>query len=337
MSPAETRGAGDAETQSTTVCEKRIRAEAALWVVRLHGPYRTPELEAALRRWLAEDPAHKIAFGLATDVWNDTGCLAHARPPAERRVLGPILQAIALCLVILVVSYTAYRRVSGISTEIGEQRTVSLDDGSILQLNTNSRVLVRYDREARRVILKSGEAYFDVVKQGPKERRPFIVIAGDRKVIAMGTSFLVRRDESVDIPLTVTLIDGRVAVSSAGSANMLPPKSTANVTLVAGGQRARFHRAGPPAFDAPTADSVKGWTSGHLIFKRTPLREAVAEVNRYNQTRITVAVPDEAAKNIRVSGAFLVGDSSSFASVVADSNNMQVIPRGEDLVLALIQ
>jgi transmembrane sensor len=232
------------------------------------------------------------------------------------------------CLVILVGSYAVFCRVSGISTEIGEQRTVILADGTTLQLNTNSRVLVRYDKHVRRVILKSGEAYFNVVKSEP---RPFIVVAGDRKVIAIGTSFLVRRGERVDIPLTVTLIEGRVAVSPVGSGDVLPPKSTADVTVMTTGERARFSRSGPPAVDKPLLQTVTSWRSGRLFFKGTPLREAVAEINRYSQMQIEAAFPE--AENIRVDGSFWPGDSSSFAHSIADSNHLRLLTHENELVL----
>jgi transmembrane sensor len=234
------------------------------------------------------------------------------------------------CLVIFAVSYGVFRRVSGISTEIGEQRTVVLVDGTALQLNTNSRVLVRYDNHRRQVILKSGEAYFNVAKP---EARPFIVVAGDRKVIARGTSFLVRREESVDIPLTVTLIEGRVAVAPAGSADVLPPKSTADVTVMTPGERARFRRAGPPAMDTPTLQTVMSWRSGQLFFKGMPLRAAVAEINRYSQMQIAIAFPAEAAAKISVDGSFRAGDSSSFARAVADSNHLRLVEHDNELVL----
>lgn len=328
MSPAENQGA--------TADARRIRAEAALWVVWLHGPNRTPQLEADLRRWLAETPAHQDAFNLATSAWNISARLPYASPHTKPRALGPVFIAVAVCL-ILVVGYAVYRRASDITTKIGERRTVTLADGSIVQLNTNSCVVIRYDSGVRKVILNSGEVYVQVAKQEPKEPRPFIVTAGDRKVIATGTSFLVRRDESVDNPLTVTLVDGRVAVAPAGSENTLPAKSSADITVMSKGQRARFHRAGPPTVDTPVVDSVKAWTTGYLVFNRTPLREAVAEINRYSQIQLVVALSAKEAASISVNGSYLAGDSSSFAKAVAPPNNLNVVPRSGDLVLELKQ
>lgn len=327
MSPA-------VESQGASADVRRIRAEAALWVIRLHGPNRTPELEADLKRWLAETSAHEEAFDLATEAWNVSARLPYAGSP---RPLWPILMTAAVCLALIAVSYIVYRTLSGISTDIGEQRTVSLADGSIVQLNTNSRVWVRYNNDARQVILKYGEAYFHVAKQDPKERRPFIVTAGDRKVIATGTSFLVRRDETVDIPLTVTLVDGQVAVAPSDSQNVLPLKSTAAVTVISRGERARFHRTGPPTVDTPTLESVEAWTTGQLIFIDTPLREAVAEVNRYSRTRLVVSLSETKAATISVNGSFLVGDSSSFAQTIAEPNHLNVVSHNGDSVLEFTQ
>jgi transmembrane sensor len=319
-----------AVSQDPAVRARRIRAEAAVWVAWLHGPDRTPELEAALRRWLAESRAHEVAFNLASDALNDPARLLATRPRTARHPLRPLLVIVTACLVISVVSHEVFRRVPDISTAIGERRSVTLPDGTAVQLNTSSRVLIQYDKQARRVILETGEVYFNVAKSEP---RPFIVVAGDRKVIATGTSFVVRREESVDIPLTVSLIEGRVAVAPASSANVVPLESSADVTVMSAGQRARFRRAGPPTMDTPPLETVPGWTSGLLNFDSTPLPEAVAEVNRYSQTQIVISFPEEQAAKISVNGLFQTEDPLGFARTIAASEHLNLVPHGTELLL----
>src|ERR1700735_5441987 len=99
-----------------------------------------------------------------------------------------------------------------LTTEVGEQRLVTLTDGTHVFLNTATRIAVNFDAHARWVELKSGEALFDVAK---KPSWPFIVQAGDRQIKALGTSFVVRRDPT---QTAVTLVEGTVSVTTPASA-----------------------------------------------------------------------------------------------------------------------
>src|SRR5690606_12600450 len=91
-------------------------------------------------------------------------------------------------------------------TAVGERLAVTLDDGSVLTLNTDSRALVQYGDGIRGVTLEKGQALFEVAKN---PELPFVVTAAGRKVTALGTAFDVR---VTDDRLAVTLIEGRVAV-----------------------------------------------------------------------------------------------------------------------------
>src|SRR5579862_5107295 len=149
------------------------RAEAAAWVARLHGPNRTPEVEAGLRRWLADDPEHAAAFELLTDTWEKSAHL-HRRP-AERvasweRVgfrisFSRAALATIATAVLAVIGTIFYLHSDAVTTGIGELRTVALDDGTRVHLNTNTRVRVHYDKHLRRVTLERGEALFEVAKR----------------------------------------------------------------------------------------------------------------------------------------------------------------------------
>src|SRR5262249_22327407 len=121
------------------------------------------------------------------------------------------------------VYYSYDIRRSTLATGIGEQRTITLEDGTRVELNTSSELRVRYDEHTRKVILKAGEAYFDVAQQ---LQRPFIVAAGKQQVVALGTAFMVRRDYD---SITVTLLDGRVAVTPSNSNTDLQNDSFAKV------------------------------------------------------------------------------------------------------------
>jgi transmembrane sensor len=218
-----------------------------------------------------------------------------------------------------------------ITTALGEQRTLNLPDGTRVELNTQSRLVVRFDDRVRTVVLTSGEAYFNVAH----EARPFVVVAGPRKVIAVGTSFLVRREEGADNAVTVTLIEGRVAVAPLTAADALPSKPTPEVTLLSAGKRLKAAQHAPPAIDSPSIDKETAWMRGQLIFDSTPLREAAAEFNRYNALQIKIASTEAGA--IPVGGVFRTGDSASFAAAVAQAHNLQLVTRENELVLESIQ
>ena len=308
----------------------RVQAEAAAWIALLHSSERNAEIEAGLKRWIAADPLHAKAWEVATDIWNDTSGLPRRIPvprvpasPPRRPYLRPVLAAGLICLLAGGFAVRYFLRPT-VNTVIGEQRTINLEDGTRVELNTDSHLVVSYDRQTRTVTLTSGEAYFQVAH----EQRPFIVIAGERKIMALGTAFTVRRDASVDDPLTVTLIEGRVAVEPLETNPQTP---AAEVKILNPGERLRVHRHDQPTLDSPPMDKVTGWMRGQLIFDHTPLREAVAEFNRYSSLKITVASSEAAA--IPVGGIFRINDSKSFARAVAQTNDLELTFRDGELVL----
>lgn len=312
----------------------RAQAEAAAWISLLHSAERNAEVEAGLKRWIAADPMHAATWEVATDIWNDTAGLPRRipRPPtmpnrSSRPYLRPVPMLATLCLIII--GGVALERFlhATVNTAVGEQRTLNLEDGTRVELNTDSHLVVKYDHDTRTVIMKSGEAYFQVAR----ERRPFIVIAGARKILALGTAFTVRRDETADDPLIVTLIEGRVAVEPVDAPAVASMVPASDVKVLNPGERLRVRRQDPPALDAPSMDKATCWMRGQLIFDHTPLGEAIAEFNRYSSLKITVASPGAAA--IPVGGIFRISDSKSFARAVAETYNLRLTLRDNELVL----
>lgn len=311
-----------------------IRAEAALWVTRLHGPDRDADLEAGCRRWLDEDPEHRVAFELATDAWLMNDNLSRTSPTylppprhnVPRRVAGTALVAAALtCCVVFTVMY--FLGGNTLNTGPGEQKTLTLADGTEVTLNANTQVLVQYDDHVRRVVLVAGEALFNVTKH---QSRPFDVVIGDRKVVALGTSFQVRREEPTGGAFAVTLIEGRVAIEPLALPDTMPTVPLPNIELLNPGERLRIAGDGEQK-DAPSLPKVTAWQHGQLVFEDTSLREAAGEFNRYGRDRIAI-VGDELGK-IRVGGVYRIGDPSTFAQVIASAHHLHVAQRGHEIVL----
>lgn len=206
-------------SQSIDDNRRKARAEAAAWVVRLHGPHRTPALEAALRDWLSADQLNRREFERITEVWEDARGVPVGGMPRiayRNRPTRPwAMAAVGLVLVCAVGALTAYGVwfANDYQTSVGEQRIVRLDDGTRVSLNSETRVELRMTRNRRHVTLTRGEAYFEVA-HNPK--RPFVVSVGNHDVTALGTTFLVRFEPD---GTAVTLVEGKVTVSNV----VLPP------------------------------------------------------------------------------------------------------------------
>src|SRR5690606_26427505 len=187
-------------------------AEAAAWIAKLHRDERTRQVEAGFRRWLAASAAHRVAFEMANEMWLAAERLPKPAVPAIVRwprsgiVLTWPRALAAVCSVFVMAVLGWYvLRDPGIATGIGEQRYLTLEDGSRVTLNTATRIVVRVEPEQRLIELDHGEALFEVAKN---PNRPFVVVAADKQVRALGTSFVVRRESS---QVAVTLVEGKVA------------------------------------------------------------------------------------------------------------------------------
>lgn len=320
--------------EGSCVQKRKVRAEAAAWLARLHGPNRTGALEEGLRRWLGEDPLHAREFELATDVWNETGGhpggLPRRQPrPTLARVLIP---ALAATVAVLMLGSWWFAHTLGptyLTTGVGDQKTVILADGSRITLNTDTRLSVQYGKSTRLVTLNYGEVYFDVVHN---PARPFIVRAGERKVIDLGTRFVVNRTDSPNDPLVVTVIEGRVAVAPADAQDISPSRLTAHVHIVSAGHLFGFHPDALPTIRSVSVDEATVWLNGQLAFDGTPLADAAEQFNRYNSVKIKLISPQLAA--IPVGGVFRIGDSLSFARAVAAANHLRLTVANHELVLA---
>lgn len=304
------------------------RAEAAAWMARLRGPDRAPEVDRGFRRWLQASAEHERAFEALSDRIEVLERLRtrtpqkhwHRPTPRSGQVWSrALLVAATIAAVMLVV--VLYPLFSGVSTAVGEQRTLVLEDGSRIYLNTNSKVHIDYDARYRRLALDRGEALFEVAKDA---QRPFIVEAGDRHVRALGTTFVVRRDSNA---ISVMLVEGKVEVVPQREAG----EHAASSTVLLPGQRLTVPSEAPPIIDAPAIERVTAWRQGQVAFADAPLAEAVEEMNRYSAVKIIVDT-DEVA-DVRVGGFFRMGDSASFARAVAQTYGFDVVESHDGVVL----
>lgn len=307
------------EHSSSEVPSAAVCAEAAAWIARLHGTERTTVVEEGFRSWLAASPMHRQAFEMANDIWTGTERWPKPSTPAFVRwpraglilTLPRAVAAVALIAVLALGTILALRD-TGLATDVGEQRSITLADGTRISLNTATRIHVEYDETARRVRLDTGEALFEVARNA---ERPFIVTAGEREITALGTAFVVRHDAQEDV--AVTLIEGRVSVSA--------PPASVNIepVILEPGQRLTFRSAGEQKMDRPAMSQVTAWQRGQVMLDHTPLWAAIEEMNRYSVVQLTIDDPGVAA--LEVTGVFRSGDSVSFAEAVAQAHDLEVV------------
>ncbi len=298
----------------------RLNAEASAWLARIQGP-RGGEARGALQDWLKADPAHREAFERATEMWELLpGAVAASEEEAPRRSVSrrfvPLAIAASLAVVAGVGAMTALvDRPLTFDTRVGEQRTAALDDGSRVSLNTDTHVTVNFARDEREVALDRGEAVFDVAHDAA---RPFVVVAGDERIKALGTSFIVRRDGD---RVRVTLLTGKVEVT----------RKNGLLAVLSPGERITATPDMVPILDRPLLDSLTAWRHGELRFRDTPLSEAVAEVNRYGGKR--VIVNDARLASLPISGVFATANPTEFAAAVAQLHGLRVQAEGEAVLL----
>jgi transmembrane sensor len=210
-------------------------------------------------------------------------------------------------------------------TSVGGVEAVALSDGSNVTLNTNSEIRVALTDTERHIELMRGEAFFDVAKD---PARPFVVLAGGQRVVAVGTKFSVRRAERRADEVRVVVTEGRVRVGPvAGVAPELPPAE------VAAGSIARAGGAGVLIEEQPArpVDEYLSWRSGYLVFRATALADAVAEFNRYNTTKLVIEDPAVAA--IEIGGNFRSTNVDAFVRLLKDGFSIRVEQRGDEIVL----
>lgn len=307
-------------TQASTKAG-RAQAEAADWYAKLgarvsnqtlaeffdwrsdslnDAAYTRVEALATTARALADDPRLQALADEAVARPKEKT----ARANDERRpgLLAGVLAGMLLTAA-AVVTAVAMRPWDGQSygTAVGERRAIALQDGSTVELNTDSRVRVRLSKSERRLTLERGQAMFSVAHD---PARPFLVTAGDATVRALGTRFSVYKTKDA---VRVTLAEGRIEVAA-------PKEWKAPVTLTAGQEIEARPAAAPARPQRVDLAAATAWTQGRLTFHDTRLVDAVAEVNRYSRRQVRLG--QGAPADLLVNGAFDTGDTNAFVQGV---------------------
>lgn len=341
----------------------QIYEEASDWIVKNREGDLDAQEKKRFDAWLRESPQHLRAYLEMSGVWEDVAAIdpslnasadeliARARaeenivplasaPPFRQRepsetsrrkraipALGKVglYYALAASVLLTLAGTWLYGQRNTYSTGVGEQRSIVLEDGSTVELNSRSRIMVRFSDAERGVDLIEGQALFRVAKN---PIRPFIVSADGTHVRAVGTQFDVYRKSSSTV---VTVVEGKVAVfgephlpssnAEKGGANTplqvtgegSGPRSgkseaatgdSANgaIFVAAGEQVTVTHATAAPSPKRANLAAATAWTQRSLLFDSSPLTEVAEEFNRYNTRQLVIEDPELAS--IHVSGVF---------------------------------
>jgi transmembrane sensor len=244
--------------------------------------------------------------------------------PSGRRKTS-LLSAVAG--IVLAVSAGIYLYVSGAftgdrySTPVGRIVSVPMADGSKVTLNTNSRIRVTLADQERRVVLDEGEAFFQVAKD---PARPFVVTVGNKRVIAVGTEFSVRRDAS-DIQVVVT--EGKVRIEDSSLIQSSSAPGRAADIFLTPGSIARASDTGVMVQRKTLLEVEEhlSWRSGVLMFRQSTLADAAAEFNRYNVQQIVI--DDASIASLPIEGNFRATNAADFAHLL--ENGYPVVAKEE--------
>lgn len=340
----------------------RIREEASEWLVCFSEGEVDADARAAFTRWLRTSPEHIWAYLRVSAFWHDAelidkatrgdidglveralresnvvslkeaGHVSASSGIAERgaRSVRPWAIAAALVLMCIGALFAVLQLYGGHSyaTGIGELRTITLTDGSRVELNACSRISVRFSDARRYIELLEGQARFSVVKDAA---RPFIVRSGSTDVKAVGTQFDVNRKPTGTV---VTVFEGSVAISQSATVSATSVTAAAEVPRVLlspGDQVTVTARTITPAKKTNLA-AATAWTEGLLMFDSAPLSEVVQEFNRHNLKPMVIL--DDRLLDLRISGIFPANGAERLTGFLQERFGITVQERDDAIRLS---
>lgn len=342
-----------------------IQSQASAWLAKLDTDEPSEENLKAFKLWVNEDEAHIKAFEKAAAIWGDLNILSRIplvlqqkelqKQTAQRERENHRVSSFAVAAAIILGIFVALQvdlnpqQPTLYWTAVGEKKTIVLEDGSVVQLNTNSRLGVDYNEKHRAIYLHQGEAHFDV-EHNPKI--PFEVYAGTGRVRAVGTAFSVMlNNRDVEVIVTEGVVDivpevsltqtddyaiGITGSASTPSAAAQSPQneapqprggeySAAGIRRVWAGNEVIFNQDQfklVQLVEDKELDRKLAWQKGLLIFNGESLEEVIAEISRYTDTKILIK--SDKARKIRIGGQFQAGDTKAIFNALEKGFNLKV-------------
>jgi transmembrane sensor len=350
--------------QDPRKAHEELREQACTWLARIDKGA-TPEDLEQLTAWMEEDPLHaKMLINMAS-MWDQTSILTELSEifPLDDNSLSlrtrrrnkksfaayaafavfALFGGVFLGLRTLDMWDSSYILDEVYETAIGERRQLNLPDGSVVTLNTNTKVQFAFNRNERTVFLDYGEGYFTVAKDA---KRPFRVYAGSRVVEAVGTAFTVQHNTGRDMEVMVT--EGRVnflelaapaadapPVSAQAPRQTIEQKAVVDnvIPLSAGEQLTIAQELQEIEREQLQPDEVEvklAWRVGMLVFQGDSLEAVLQEVSRYTTVKLEA---EENIRNIQIEGLFRAGDIDGLLIAMEKNFNLDSQKIGEDQIL----
>lgn len=308
---------------------------AIRWLALLRAEPLSATVQQDFALWLAASPGNKAQFDAVLSMWEDLAVLKHLPEQAEpqpqqknrRWTAGFIAVAASLLMAVVIwqglvsdpdIPAIYYR------TAMGEQRSIHLEEGSVVTLNTNSSLSVRLSPKQRYFSLNRGEAYFEVAKD---PSRPFVVDVGSATVTALGTAFNIHRTGNAS---QVTVTEGTVRVKEKQrDSNPVVEQQvlTAGQSLAATAESFQLSAD----IDIP---SVTAWQRGEIIANGMPLSQLVKAFSRYQDTHIIIGNPELA--DMTVSGVFRLYPAEDVLKALETTHHI-VVDRVDNNTIRLLK
>jgi transmembrane sensor len=308
----------------------QVELRAADWLSRQQFEDWDAGQQTQLDAWLVESDNHAAAYWRLSATFRRTDRLAALHRPETRDDINPIgkrrwpVVSAAIVLLAIVAAAGAYLSQMGSNrtylTAVGGHTSLTLADGSKVDLNTDTILRATIGAHARDIELVRGEAYFQVKHDAS---RPFVVTAAGHRITDLGTKFLVR---TVSQGLEVALVEGRARLDNADPARkhstvLIPGDlavATADTTTVL-----RKH--------APELADDLAWRRGSLVFHNASLTDAASEFGRYGGVKLVILDPSVAA--LTVNGTFRTNGAEEFAAVAHEIFGLHVARVDSSIVL----
>jgi transmembrane sensor len=320
--------------------DSNIQELACLWISRMDRGLTKSEKQQ-LVVWCKQNTLHHSALLEMASYWDDLSVLNELSDlfPLAQSTARNKFSTFALVASIAIISLIGINtlvsesflpylpslkeqtltQIQTLETQVGEQKSFTLQDGSQIKLNTNSLIKVEYSTNHRLLTLLQGEARFNVAKD---KSRPFTVTVGDKSFTALGTIFNVQKSDNLMMELVVT--EGKVLITKATSpvadikqtliqANTTFKSDDLAATLVVSGEKVILAKGKSSPNKTPiekvSLDQIHrdlAWQQGMLIFEGEPLSIALTEISRYTTSNFEII--DSELADIHVAGYFKAGD-----------------------------
>ncbi len=306
----------------TDEARRKALDDATRWFARLRRDAVSARDRAAFEAWLSESLAHRRAYREVEKLWNLMDGLEPV--PVKRpvrvsarlpRLAGALVASLLVLVMGLYVAGSLYDfgpwGMPHYKTAIGERRTVTLSDGTVVHLNSRSDIAVAFYDVERHVRLRAGEALFDV-RADPE--RPFIVDAGAGRIRVTGTAFDVRLDgETAD----VAVIRGHVEVLRRSDER---PRAEARLSA---GEGVRVDPGGVSETTPVDVAAVTAWRQGRLIYRGVPLSRVIDDLNRYFTPAVRIG--DASLEDLRLTAVIRLEDRDSILQALKTTLPVTVV------------